>query len=181
MPSQKVEQSALKSVLACLAYGTTSLSIILINKAILTEFSFKSPAFMAMVHMGCTLALLNVVKSLGYISFPDISMKDFSKAAPMSFCFMANLVFGLTAVKFVNVPMFTTLRRMTGLITMLLQWWQSGKTPEKTTASCVVVMVAGALVAGWSDLSFSFFGYSAVMINNCLTATYLVLSKNFTE
>lgn len=39
-------------------------------------------------------------------------------------------------------------------------------------------MVTGALIAAATDLSFSLYGYSAVLGNDFLTALYLILVKN---
>ena len=45
--------------------------------------------------------------------------------------------------------------------------------------AAVAVMVAGALVAAASDLSFNVYGYAAVIVNDLFSAAYLVMLKHF--
>lgn len=39
-------------------------------------------------------------------------------------------------------------------------------------------MIAGAFLAAWTDATFNFVGYTAIIINDIFTALYLVLVKN---
>jgi len=166
-----------QSIGACLAYGGASLFIILINKAILSRYGFAAPVFMALVHMGCCLFFLTILKRLAFIDFADFSMEYLRRFLPIATMFILNIVVGLMAVKYVNVPMFTTLRRLTALITLVLEYLRTLETPSLRIVLPVLGMISGAMIAGSGDLAYDPYGYAAAMINNFLTAGYLVVSK----
>ena len=71
--------------------------------------------------------------------------------------------------------MYTTLRRTTVVFVMLLEWLQSNKTSSSGVQASVVLMIVGALVAGYRDLHFDLLSYSIVFLYNLCTALYLVL------
>lgn len=68
--------------------------------------------------------------------------------------FILYMVFGMIAMKVVNIPMYTTLRRTTVVFVMLLEWFIARKTSSLSIKVSVGMMIAGAMVAGVHDLNF---------------------------
>lgn len=80
------------------------------------------------------------------------------------------------SIQAMPLPMFTALRRFSILITMLLEFKILGVKPSLAVQLSVWSMIGGAILAASDDLSFTFEGYSYVMLANIITAAYGVVS-----
>lgn len=87
------------------------------------------------------------------------------------------VITGLWSLGYVNVPIYNTLRRMTTLIVIVAEFVSFKKLVPLDEGLSVVLMVAGAFVAGYGDLTFNFVGYSLTILNCLVTAGYLVSIK----
>jgi drug/metabolite transporter (DMT)-like permease len=72
---------------------------------------------------------------------------------------------------------FSTLRRLTVLIVIIGEFFLLHKSPTKIIVSSVLLMILGSLVGGWGDLQFDIIGYGWVILNDIVTAFYLVMIK----
>tara|TARA_B110000091_G_C13767340_1_gene455009 strand:+ start:232 stop:1035 length:804 start_codon:yes stop_codon:yes gene_type:complete len=90
---------------------------------------------------------------------------------------VGNVFFGLNAAGTLNIAMFTALRRISVMMTLIAQWWFLGKKSSKPVAITVAVMVFGSFVAASDDLTFDLLGYTFAMMNNFLTAAAQIASK----
>jgi len=97
------------------------------------------------------------------------------KTAPLAASFSGMVLTGLAALKFVNVPMYGALRRLTTFIVIAGQYFILSKTATREEITSVVLMVFGATVAGWGDLEFDLYGYFLTLVNCVVTALYLIL------
>jgi len=84
------------------------------------------------------------------------------------------VISGLAGLRFVNVPMFGVLRRLTTFLVIVLQYLTLRKSVSLAELLSVIVMVIGAVIGGWGDLTFDAWGYFLTTLNCFLTATYLV-------
>uniref|UniRef100_A0A674HR12 Solute carrier family 35 member D2 n=1 Tax=Taeniopygia guttata TaxID=59729 RepID=A0A674HR12_TAEGU len=71
---------ALPRVLSALFYGTCSFLTLLVNKALLSAYSFPSPMFLGIGQMAATILILYVSKLNKIVHFPD-----FDKSIPVKF------------------------------------------------------------------------------------------------
>ena len=101
--------------------------------------------------------------------------RNFRKMLLLGLTFILYMVFGMIAMKVVNIPMYTTLRRTTVVFVMALEWFIARKTSSLSIKVSVGMMIAGAMVAGIHDLNFDLLAYVIVVIYNLCTALYLVL------
>ena len=76
------------------------------------------------------------------------------------------IMFGLFAVKLVNIPMFLTFRRCAIICTVLVQYVREGTVPSAALSVSLFLMISGALLAGWETLSADGFGYLLIWGNN---------------
>eukprot|EP01103_Thecamoeba_quadrilineata_P018945 TRINITY_DN7487_c0_g1_i1.p1 TRINITY_DN7487_c0_g1~~TRINITY_DN7487_c0_g1_i1.p1 ORF type:complete len:235 (+),score=13.99 TRINITY_DN7487_c0_g1_i1:298-1002(+) len=81
---------------------------------------------------------------------------------------------GLAPLVYVNVPMYGALRRLTTFIVIVSERFLLDKITPSDEVFSVVLMILGATVAGWGDLTFNAFGYSLVLLNCVVTALYLI-------
>lgn len=172
------ESSAVYLKLAsALFYGFASFMITVVNKTILTSHHFPSFQVLGLGQMLATIVLLFGAKTTNLIKFPDFERATFRKIFPLPFIYLGNMAFGLGGTQFLSLPMFTALRRFSILFTMILELKILKIYPNKGVQISVYAMVFGALLAASSDLSFSYIGYSYVMLNNIFTAANGVYMK----
>nr|KAF6487463.1 solute carrier family 35 member D2 [Rousettus aegyptiacus] len=73
--------SGVAQLLSALFYGTCSFLIVLVNKALLTTYSFPSPIVLGIGQMAATIMILYVSKLNKIIHFPDFDKKILIKLA----------------------------------------------------------------------------------------------------
>jgi len=170
-----------EGIIAALSYALSSICIIIFNKSVFSTFGFRSPVFVCLVHLSVSLFLVVLLKACGKIDYPDFDRRVFKKMIPLSLCFVGNILLGLLGTKLINVPMFTTLRRLTALFILLLDYWRTGSLPSLGVATSVTLLITGAIIAGYNDLYFDLVGYSVVVLNNLATTGYLQQTKDIKE
>ncbi|XP_074992314.1 nucleotide sugar transporter SLC35D2 isoform X2 [Calonectris borealis] len=146
--------SALPRVLSALFYGTCSFLIVLVNKALLSAYSFPSPMFLGIGQMAATILILYVSKLNKIVHFPDFDKSIPVKLFPLPLIYVGNHISGLSSTGKLSLPMFTVLRKFTIPLTLLLE-----------------IIILG------SDLSFNLEGYTFVLLNDIFTAANGVYTK----
>ncbi|KAM6226359.1 nucleotide sugar transporter SLC35D2 isoform 4-T4 [Spheniscus humboldti] len=146
--------SALPRVLSALFYGTCSFLIVLVNKALLSAYSFPSPMFLGIGQMAATILILYVSKLNKIVHFPDFDKSIPVKLFPLPLIYVGNHISGLSSTSKLSLPMFTVLRKFTIPLTLLLE-----------------IIILG------SDLSFNLEGYTVVLLNDLFTAANGVYTK----
>jgi len=164
------------------SYGIISIAITFFNKAVFDTYGFQASNTLTVAQMSCAILFLDVGKRMKWVDFPDLSIAHFNKLYVLGLAYFGMVVTGLSALRFINVPMFTALRRATTFIVIIGQYFYLKKTVSREEFFSVSLMIVGATIASWGDLGFDFFGYCMVALNCIVTAYYLVLiSKKQTE
>jgi len=153
--------------LSVLLYMSSSFMIVILNKIILTQYHFPSVSF------------LMLCQSLVSSVFFWTKLKQKANRELLLVCLLnvGNIFFGLNAAGSLNIAMFTALRRISVMMTLIAQWWFLSQKSSKTVIITVGVMVFGSFVAAADDLTFEILGYIFVMTNNLLTAAAQIASK----
>ena len=170
--NQKAEK-----VFSALFYAISSLAVILVNKVVLTNFSFPHFTFLAAVQFISTSLIIIVLVLMKKIEIPTLSASIFFEVMPISCMFLGNVICGLGSTKSLNLPMFTALRRFSVLMTMIGEYIILKKPPPMSIVVSVILMVGGAVVAAYYDLAFDAYGYTMVLLNNLFTALNGVYMK----
>ncbi|GAU15091.1 hypothetical protein TSUD_08290 [Trifolium subterraneum] len=122
----------------------------------------KRGAYAAISYMCCAVMLVMFNKAaLSSYNFPSANVITLLQLVTME------------AVRGVNVPMYTTLRRTTVVFTMLVEFLLVGQRYTHSVVFSVGLIIFGAFVAGARDLSFDTYGYAVVFMANISTAIYL--------
>ena len=141
--------------------------IVIFNKILLTSYEFPSIAFLMLCQ--------SVVSSLFfYLKTPEKPDRNVIIAATTN---TFNIYLGLNAATGLNVAMFTALRRISILLTMVLQWYLLKNKPTQLQIVSICMMVFGSFVAAANDISFNVHGYLFVMANNIFTAVSQITTK----
>lgn len=121
------------------------------------------------------LAILLTAILTGYVNAPPFSRDVVSAVYPLSVCWWVYVVSGISALRYLNIPMFSTLRKATALIVLVLETIVLHKVAKPSIWLSILIMVMGGFIAGATDLSFSLTGYLLVAVCCFSTALYLVL------
>ena len=65
---------------------------------------------------------------------------------PLTAFFTVDIFLGMTALRVVNIPMFTILRRLTILVVLLLEYIVLKKVPSKAVKVSILITVIGRMV-----------------------------------
>jgi len=121
-----------------------------------------------------SLFFLTLLRKLNFITYPNFDTKTAIKIFPLIFSFISMVVTGLAALQYVNVPMYSALRRITTCIVMVGEEVILKKYYPIDEQISVYLMVFGAMIGSWGDLTFDAFGYALTTLNCVVTALYLV-------
>ncbi|KAK9820998.1 hypothetical protein WJX81_006546 [Elliptochloris bilobata] len=153
-------------------YCVASMTVQFMSKALFTLYGFNFPVTVALLQMA-------VIAPVCYaVARPKLEWALARGTLPLALVNVLNVVCGLVGTAGLNVPMFIALRRFTLLCTIVLERVMMNKRHDRSTLGAVAVMIGGAGVAAATDLAFSLWGYTAVVLNDFLTALYLILVKN---
>ncbi len=180
-PSTTSSPSQAKKVGTALFYAVSSLGVIFANKIVLSTYQFPSVQTLALLQFASTTAALKLASALGYVHLLPLSWSGVRSIAPLSACYLLNILTGLSATQNLSLPMMVLLRRASILMTMLLEKWMLNARPSPTVQFSVGLMLAGALVAALGDLSFNLVGYVVIFFNDVFTALNGVLMKRTAE
>ena len=153
--------------LSVLLYMVSSFMIVIFNKIILTQYHFPSVPFLMLCQ--------SIVSSVFF--WTKLKQKANRELVLVCLLNVANIFFGLNAAGTLNIAMFTALRRISIMMTLIAQWWFLSQKSSKPVIITVGVMVFGSFVAASDDLTFDLLGYTFAMVNNILTAAAQIASK----
>lgn len=176
-PEQQPVYSTVMKIWTALFYACASLLITVVNKTVLTTYSFPSFQVLALGQMVMTVLVLYCGKQFSVIKYPDMHSRTFVEISPLPFIYIGNMVFGLGGTKELSLPMFTMLRRFAILITMIAEYYVLSVRSKLSIKISVGMMVFGAVIAAGNDLGFNMHGYLFVLISDFLTAANCVYTK----
>lgn len=164
-------------VLSAAFFGVTSLLITIVNKSVLTIFSFPSYLVLSLGQLTAVVVILQILHWLKVIKLQRFSKELIWKIQPLPFFYVGAIVLGLGGTQAVNLPMFVELRKLTILITMVLEYWTLNIRPVRSTQVVVFIMLVGSVIAMSDDLTFSPMGYTLILVSNLVTALNNVYIK----
>ncbi|GBG93210.1 hypothetical protein CBR_g60598 [Chara braunii] len=163
--------------LAAIFYGLISISITLFNRAVFAVYRFNFPLTVTTIQILISIFLIFCLQSLNMVEKTKIRLCTMKKIFPLTVCWWLYVVSGVTALRYLNVPMYSVLRRSTTLVVMLGELVVFQKKPSVSSVSSIVTITAGAAIAGFTDLTFSLKGYLCVLVCVLTTAAYLILIR----
>jgi solute carrier family 35 protein len=164
-----------KGLSVAIAYGLVSMCAVVVNKAVLSSWSFQFPLTMIASQMAISFLLLWVLKQCELIQYDDWSLATAKKVWPMALAHVGNVLLGLAALNLVDIPMFGALRRTSVIFVLVMEYLVLSKTASLQVIGSTLLLLLGAIVGGWGDLHFDPFGYALTFCVNVTTALTLVL------
>ncbi|KAL5697931.1 UDP-N-acetylglucosamine transporter ugnt1 [Ranunculus cassubicifolius] len=175
-----------RGVYAAISYMSCAVLLVMFNKAALSSYSFPCANVITLFQMICSTSLLYAMKRWRLISFTSsepravsdhttnlVPLKTLVHTLPLSISYLLYMLASMESIRGVNVPMYTTLRRTTVVITMVVEYLLTRQKYSSRVVGSVCLIVLGAFIAGARDLSFDSYGYAVVLLANVTTAIYL--------
>lgn len=179
----RVPRESLISLSVCVFYGVTSLTLSLINKALLSAYSFNCYFLL----LGCQMATQLFICALSRDHFnnvfqvPKYDRSIHVSSLKMGAMYVLNVVAGLIGLQMVNVPMFFCIRRLVSPTILFYEYFALGKVADFDIRVAIGFIMVGTIVAGWETLDSHIVGYIITMFNNICTAATTVMQKQFSE
>ncbi|XP_015384492.1 UDP-N-acetylglucosamine transporter UGNT1-like isoform X2 [Citrus sinensis] len=175
-----------RGVYAAASYMASAVLLVMFNKAALSSYSFPCANVITLFQMFCSCSILYALRCWKIISFtvgePQttsnnpttlVPLKTLVHTLPLALSYLLYMLITMEAVRGINVPMYTTLRRTTVAFTMIVEYLLTGQKHSLPVVGSVGIILLGAFLAGAWDLSFDAYGYAVVFIANICTAAYL--------
>ena len=170
-------QLIFKQISSAFLYALTSIAIISANKVVLTSYKFKSYQTLALGQLLATTCLIRLLSIFKLIHLRKINMTLFKKLMPLAALSFGNLYFGLNGTKALNLPMFVVMRRFVMLMLLYGEMYVLKVEKSRQLKLLIYIMVCGACVAAYDDLTFDLCGYCCVMLNNIFTSLNGIYTK----
>ncbi|XP_045509919.1 UDP-sugar transporter UST74c [Colias croceus] len=166
-----------KKVLSAAFYAFASFMITVVNKTVLTSYAFPSYQVLGLGQMLAIILVLWFSRAMKIVEFPTLDRGVANRIWPLPVIYLGNMATGLGGTKELSLPMFTALRRFSILMTMILERFVLGIKASWPVKASVMAMVGGALLAAADDVTFSWSGYTLVLLNDGFTAANGVFMK----
>ena len=169
--------------MVCVFYGTASLALGLVNKAVLSEYKFNCIFLLLSTQMLLQVVLCVVFRDyLGNpTGIPKYDRVTHYESLLVGFAYVANVAVGMLGLSLVNVPMFFCIRRLVSPTILLYEFMRFGKVADTSIQGAVGTIMVGTLIAGWDTLNSDLLGYTVTFINNLCTAASSVAQKTFSD
>ena len=146
---QCLTESGFRGTVAAVMYGTCSVSMAFINKALMTTMEFDFPVFIMVIQMVFTITILEALSCVNLIEMPRYTLQRGKSFALPAFFYGLNSVLGLSALSHMNVAMYGVLKRCVPLVTMFLSVAILKKSyPSRATFLSVILLTMGCVIAG---------------------------------
>ncbi|KAJ6697691.1 JC8.12-LIKE PROTEIN [Salix purpurea] len=169
----EAEASPYKSLVAAVSYGTASMAMVFINKAILMQYG-HSMTLLTLQQLATAL-LIHFGRQTGYTRARGIDMPTVRRLLPVSLFYNANVAFALASLKGVNIPMYIAIKRLTPLAVLIAGIFSGKGKPTAQVTSSVLLIAAGVIIAALGDFSFDLLGYGMALTSVFFQTMYLVL------
>jgi len=184
-PPREQPRSSLQRLWVAALYCTISVAITLLNKRVLSQESFTHVNFLVLAQQVCVIVVLLFCHLTGTVLLADarttVACLRSRAFLAVIITFLLYVLTSLHGLRFVSVPLFTTLRKTGVACTMIVERAVLGKSKALSREELLGVgmIVVGAVVSGYGDLEYDPVGYALCLFCNFATAAYLVaLSKH---
>ncbi|OMJ67593.1 hypothetical protein SteCoe_35206 [Stentor coeruleus] len=157
----------MKDIHLCALYGIAATMMNITSKTLIANYSVN-PSFIILLIQHIIIVIYGLTKH--YI----ISWSEAQECILISLYSLGNIVFGGIGMRYVNLPMYITLRKLCTAEIFIIDTIFY-KQPYKY--SCVIGVAGislGALIAGYNDLTSDAFGFIIVFLANLMNALLLL-------
>ncbi|KAF7120937.1 hypothetical protein RHSIM_Rhsim13G0071400 [Rhododendron simsii] len=154
------------------AYCISSCSMIVLNKVVLSSYSFNAGISLMFYQNLLSTVIVVLLHFFGLVSLERLNWKLVRVWIPVNIIFVGMLVSGMYSLNYINIAMVTILKNMTNIITAVGEYFIFRKHQNRKVWIAMFLMIISAVSGGITDLSFDAVGYAWQIINCILTAGY---------
>ncbi|CAN0311554.1 unnamed protein product, partial [Laminaria digitata] len=127
----------------------------------------------------CFVAVILVEGSrrAGWVQYEPFNFTTAMRWFPIAVFFCAMLLSSFLSYQYMNVPMVTVFKSLTNLIIVTGDFFWHKQVATPLVLLSLAVMTGGAILASWSDIEFSAWGYFWMSANCFATAAYVLTMK----
>ena len=164
-----------------------SITINIVNRIIFWKYKFKFNVTLIFLQQLFCVIFFSIVskkskifkKQAGEVSFFDFWKLRYQYIAYSIFFILKTITSFLGYQLVTNIPMYVNLRKFLTAMTFIYQWYFKKKKISKINILVVILLTAGAFLAGVDDYSTDIKGYIAVFTKNTFNLINLEVSENF--
>jgi drug/metabolite transporter (DMT)-like permease len=159
-----------KTFTASIMFSMSSISMILLNKAVVVLFPFS--AFVLILQNAVTIFLLKSQNmELGF------SLQTALSWTPCVLLFCINTYSSLRALTYISVPTFTVFRNIQPLISSVLDFLVRNEKISSRSVAFLCIIICGAYLYAHNDLEYNVNGYTWSLIHIISMSFYSVSVK----
>ena len=154
-------------------YVLVSSCLTVVNKVTFSFPGFTHVNLLVASQQICVLLGLLIMHLLRVVHLRTLMRPTRSLLAVIG-SYVAYVLTSLQGLRFVSVPLYTTLRKLGILTTVYVEYKWHNRTVPRVSLLGIALIITGAIYAGTNDLTFHILGYSVCLICNVCTSVYLV-------
>ena len=175
-PPFKSATSSMGTPLVILAWYTSNIGILLLNKYLLSNYGFKKPVFLTLVHMATCSAMGHFVGAVGLVANQPIkSRQQLYKIVVLAAVFCLSVVLGNVALRFIPVSFSQAIGATTPFFTAILAIFMLGSRETAEVYLALVPVVVGIVIATGAEPLFDMTGFLAAVAATAARAFKSVL------
>jgi solute carrier family 35 protein len=177
--AQAGRPSLLRSMVPALTavlYVTVSTLAVVLNKFIFAKYKFNFPVTFIFAQIVFAVVAIEGGRLLGLLKIERPSLAVYRRFVPVALVFLCNGILGVAGLRYMEAGLFSVLRRLTVMTTIVLELLLLRLTHSKLVYFSVAVMLAGSGMAMSGDLRANPIGYALVLLNNLASSIYGVVT-----
>jgi drug/metabolite transporter (DMT)-like permease len=158
---------------AVVGWFVFNISIANVNKWIFTNYDFRYPVFLTLIHMVCSMILSAISIRGGWYPLKEIPTwsKWCQKILPLAVIFCASIVAGNIGLKYIFVSYAQIITATTPLFTVIVTRIMCPNSTMKWEIYLSMLPIAGGVgLASWQEADFNLFGCLAIIVATALRA-----------
>lgn len=163
--------------LSCLVYSTFSIVMVLANKLVVSSFEFRATLVLLVFQNTCAVVMALAGRALTWLSFENFTLRTAVQWLPVNILFCLMLYTGFKSLQYLSVPLVTIFKNVTNIIILVGDWYFFKQPTSAPIVLSLMLMLAGAVMAGFADIAFSAVGYTWMALNCLATASYVLYLK----
>jgi len=132
-------------------YVAASMSMVLMNKAVLSSFHFKCENFVVFMQCLTAVVLVKVLEGMGYVKVEPFNWEIVKVWMPVNLLFVGMLSSSFLALGRIGVAMVTILKNCTNLITIVGDYYLYGRTYGLNIWLSLGLIIIAAIIGSLTD------------------------------
>eukprot|EP01091_Cochliopodium_minus_P019859 TRINITY_DN8481_c0_g1_i1.p1 TRINITY_DN8481_c0_g1~~TRINITY_DN8481_c0_g1_i1.p1 ORF type:complete len:346 (-),score=60.62 TRINITY_DN8481_c0_g1_i1:7-963(-) len=172
-----LKNDSMMSIVSCIVYSLSSITMILTNKLLLTNFGWKYHGALFFFQNLCTFLMMGILKVGNFVQVRDFELPIVIKWIPVNILFCVMLLSNFLSTDLLSVHMMTVFKNVANILTTTGDWYFYSQVVNKEIVGSLVLLLMGAVLTGWTELNLSMYAMFWMTINCISTSSYVLYIK----